>query len=120
MLARYANELATTTTNRNIKLNEVAFHVGTMVAREWVDRVTVEATLWAACESNGLAGEEAEKSRDTMTRALDEGAQQPHEDLEESERQTQASVLADVARAADLFHAPDGTSYADVEIDGHR
>jgi hypothetical protein len=29
-------------------------------------------------------------------------------------------MLAEVARAAELFHAPDGTCFADIEVDGHR
>jgi len=33
---------------------------------------------------------------------------------------SQSDALLELAESADLFHAPDGTSYADVEIDGHR
>ena len=33
---------------------------------------------------------------------------------------TQADILLDLAEAADLFHAPDETGYADLEVDGHR
>ena len=36
-------------------------------------------------------------------------------------RQSQADVLIAVAnRRAELFHAPDGTPYADIEVSGHR
>jgi hypothetical protein len=33
---------------------------------------------------------------------------------------TQPDILVDMAEAADLFHAPDETGYADLEADGHR
>src|SRR5262249_1266160 len=32
----------------------------------------------------------------------------------------QADILIDLAGGAELFHSPDGTSFADLEIDGHR
>jgi hypothetical protein len=33
---------------------------------------------------------------------------------------TQADILIELAQAAEMFHTPDGTGYADVEINGHR
>lgn len=33
---------------------------------------------------------------------------------------TQADILIELAQAADLFHAPDGTGFADLDINGHR
>ena len=33
---------------------------------------------------------------------------------------TQADILIDLARSAELFHAPDGTGFADLDINGHR
>jgi hypothetical protein len=35
-------------------------------------------------------------------------------------RPTQADILIDLAQAAQLFHAPDGTGFADLDINGHR
>src|SRR5262245_19365798 len=35
-------------------------------------------------------------------------------------RKTQADILIELAQAADLFRAPDGTGYADLDINGHR
>jgi len=32
----------------------------------------------------------------------------------------QADILIDLARAADLFHAPDGTALGDLDVTGHR
>ena len=34
--------------------------------------------------------------------------------------QTQADILLRLSQAADLFHASDGTGYADLDINGHR
>ena len=33
---------------------------------------------------------------------------------------TQADILIDLARSAELFHAPDGTAFADIDVNGHR
>jgi hypothetical protein len=35
-------------------------------------------------------------------------------------RPTQADILVDLAKAAELFHAPDTTSYANIDVNGHR
>jgi hypothetical protein len=34
--------------------------------------------------------------------------------------QTQADLLIELAQDAELFHAPDGTGYADIQVNGHR
>ena len=36
------------------------------------------------------------------------------------DRQRQADVLIELAKGAELFHVPDGTGYADLEVNGHR
>jgi hypothetical protein len=33
---------------------------------------------------------------------------------------SQADILIELAQAAELFHAPDGTGFADLDINGHR
>jgi hypothetical protein len=35
-------------------------------------------------------------------------------------KSTQADILIELAEAAELFHAPDDTGYADLDINGHR
>jgi hypothetical protein len=35
-------------------------------------------------------------------------------------RPTQADILIELSRSAELFHAPDGTGFADLDINGHR
>ena len=41
-------------------------------------------------------------------------------DGSEEKARKQSDVLIDLAGEADLFHAPDGTGYADVNVEGHR
>lgn len=36
------------------------------------------------------------------------------------DRPKQADILVELAQAADLFHAPDGSAYADLDVNGHR
>ena len=33
---------------------------------------------------------------------------------------TQADILIDLAQSAELFHAPDSTAFADLDVNGHR
>ena len=44
------------------------------------------------------------------------------EESDETERRgpSQADILIDLAQTAELFHKPDGTGYADLDINGHR
>jgi hypothetical protein len=35
-------------------------------------------------------------------------------------RPKQADILIELAQTAELFHAPDGTGFADIEVNGHR
>jgi Bifunctional DNA primase/polymerase, N-terminal len=66
---------------RNEMANALGFQMGTMVRRGWIDRATVFKAVWAACERNGLAIEEAERTRDTIERAIADGMNSPHPDL---------------------------------------
>ena len=51
--------------------------------------------------------------------ALDEAIAETNEEPGQSTK-SQASVLTSLAQSATLFHAPDWTTYADIEINGHR
>jgi hypothetical protein len=41
-------------------------------------------------------------------------------DREESRRSTQADTLIGLAQEVELFHAPDSTGFADIQVNGHR
>ena len=51
--------------------------------------------------------------------ALDEAIAEKSGDLG-GRGPTQADILVDLAEPAELFHAPDGTGFADLRINGHR
>jgi hypothetical protein len=52
--------------------------------------------------------------------ALDEALAEESGDVGDGRGPPQADILLDIAQAADLFHTPDGTGFADLAIDGHR
>ena len=51
--------------------------------------------------------------------ALDEAIAEENGDMG-GRGPTQADILIELAQAAELFHAPDGTGFADLDINGHR
>jgi hypothetical protein len=50
--------------------------------------------------------------------ALDEAIAEESGDM--GGRPKQADILIDLAQFVELFHAPDGTGFADLDINGHR
>jgi hypothetical protein len=69
---------------RNNVLNVLAFRMGRMVARGWIDRDTVFTTLWHACGVNRLVHDDgAEAVRATIHSGLTAGEKAPHPELPE-------------------------------------
>src|SRR5262249_6802926 len=67
---------------RNECLNKTAHRLGTMVARNWLERAHVEAKLLAACHCNRLIHGDREKSAlATLASGLSAGMAAPHPDL---------------------------------------
>jgi hypothetical protein len=64
---------------RNNKLNAVAYRMGRMVARGWIDRDAVCERLMAAARACGLGKDEAKA---TLLSGLEAGEAEPHPDLE--------------------------------------
>src|SRR6516164_9208476 len=60
------------------------------------------------------------KSAGCRMKALDEAIEEENEDTGGGRRPSQADVLIALAQSAELFHAPDGTGFADIDINGHR
>jgi hypothetical protein len=52
--------------------------------------------------------------------ALDEAIDEENGDTGGGRDPSQADVLIALAQSAELFHAPDGTGFADLDISGHR
>jgi hypothetical protein len=48
------------------------------------------------------------------------GRNGPDESETVERRPKQADILIELAQSAELFHRPDGTGFADIDIDGHR
>src|SRR6516164_7912707 len=60
------------------------------------------------------------KSAGCRMKALDEAIEEENGDTGGGHRPSQADVLIALAQSAELFHAPDGTGFADLDISGHR
>jgi hypothetical protein len=90
-------------------------------------RATIEAAIpWdqaagadtaeTGCEDMNADGEPA-SGADTHEDATDEAGAKG---LRRRRDPTQADTLIQLAQSADLFHAPDGTAFADIDVNGHR
>jgi hypothetical protein len=67
---------------RNNNLNAIAYRMGRMVARDWIDGIDVLSQLAAACEQNGLALDDGRDAvRETIESGLRAGFTRPHQDL---------------------------------------
>jgi hypothetical protein len=85
-----AEELAATAVgDRNNMLHKKAVRLGTMVAREWIDRGTVEAELFNAATACGLVDDDGEAAtRATIRSGINYGIQHPHKDLGDDDGET--------------------------------
>jgi putative DNA primase/helicase len=86
-LDRCAGELAAAAPGgRNELANKVAYRLGRMVARGWIDRAEVEAALLGALEANGYIGDDGLRAAQiTLRSGLDAGERNPHPDLADQE-----------------------------------
>jgi Bifunctional DNA primase/polymerase, N-terminal len=73
---------AATSGSRNELLNKLAFRLGRMIARGWIDRADVEAALTEAMMANGYIAEDGIGAVEaTLKSGLDAGEKDPHPDL---------------------------------------
>jgi len=69
---------------RNNTLNSVAYRLGRMVARGWIEELAVVDGLSQACHSNGLVNDDGLGSvRSTIESGLSAGRAHPHADLQD-------------------------------------
>jgi hypothetical protein len=82
-LARNAAELAAALVGgRNNLANAIAFRMGRMVARGWIDRRQVIDALSQACRANGLARDDGMQAvQGSIERGLAAGMMHPHGDI---------------------------------------
>src|SRR6266540_3711801 len=67
---------------RNETLNAVAFRLGRMIARGWVDKKTVSDALLGACDANNYLREHGHRATTkTIQSGIQAGSKQPHPDL---------------------------------------
>jgi len=78
-----AAELSTAPTGkRNETLNAVAFRMGKMVARGWIDEKTVADALLGACDANRYLREHGHRATmKTIESGIEAGKKEPHPDL---------------------------------------
>ena len=84
-LANCVTEIANATRgSRNNTLNSVAYRLGRMVARGWIEEHAVIERLSQACQNNGLVHDDGMPSvRRTIKSGLTAGRAHPHSDLED-------------------------------------
>jgi putative DNA primase/helicase len=87
-LRRYENELKNAATHGNNLINQHGFHMGTMVARAWIEREEIEKAFRAAI----VHWSDQSKHLETLKRALDDGEKHPHSDLSDEEVITEDGV----------------------------
>jgi hypothetical protein len=69
---------------RNNTLNSVAYRLGRMIARGWIEELAVVDGLSQACRINGLVSDDGlEPVRSTIKSGLTAGRAHPHSDLED-------------------------------------
>ena len=94
-------ELASTAAgNRNEKLNAIAFRLGRMIARGWLNRAAVEGALIGAMYANGYVASDGIKVTEaTLRSGLDAGEKEPHPDLNDRSEPASASPEPAAAQA---------------------
>ena len=82
-----AAELNTTSNGkRNQTLNAVAFRMGRLIAREWIDEKTVADALLGACDANKYLREHGHRATmKTIESGIEAGKKEPHPDLPDRE-----------------------------------
>jgi hypothetical protein len=90
---------------RNATLNKLAFRLGTMTARGWIERDEVVADLLRAAKACGLGEAEA---RTTCRSGLDAGEKDPHPDLPDRQTEQPESVEQTAGRAGTRNGASSG------------
>src|SRR5262245_44104656 len=74
------------TGKRNETLNAVAFRMGKMVARDWIDEKTVTDALLGACDANKYLREHGHRTTmKTIESGIQAGKKQPYPDLPDRE-----------------------------------
>jgi hypothetical protein len=77
---------ATPNGKRNETLNAVAFRMGKLIARDWVDEKTVTEALLGACDANKYLRQHGHRATmKTIESGIEAGRKEPHPDLPDRE-----------------------------------
>jgi hypothetical protein len=93
---------------RNQTLNAVAFRLGRMIERGWIDEKTVASALLGACDANRYLREHGHRATmKTIESGIEAGRKEPHPDLPDRDPSsggdgTAASNLSDRTADSDL------------------
>ena len=116
-LEKCAEELAAAASgSRNETLNKIAFKLGRMIARSWIDRARVEEALIEAITANGYAAEDGiEAVAATLKSGLDAGLKDPYPDLNDDnggngQHQDDSTKETDFEEAATLANGMPATT----------
>jgi hypothetical protein len=123
-----AEELAAAASgSRNGTLNKLAFRLGRMVARGWIERTEVEAALTEAMHANGYVADKGIGAVEaTLKSGLDSGEKEPHPDLADQDETPAAAAAAleppqhpkrTLAEVHELFRKWFGSEYDTDVID---
>ena len=117
-----AAELSTTPNGkRNQTLNAVAFHMGRLIAREWIDEKTVADALLGVCDANKYLREHGHRATmKTIESGIKAGRKEPHPDLPDREPSfsddgTPPSGLSDLSDNRGTKQQANGERYAKRE-----
>src|SRR5262245_853199 len=95
-------ELANSTPGgRNDALNKAAFRLGTMIARGWIPRATVEQRLYEAAGQNGSVKDDGSPAAlATIKSGIDAGLKGPRAELQNRERDHETDQTVSAPEAA--------------------
>jgi hypothetical protein len=104
---------------RNEILNAVAFHLGRMIARDWVDEKIVTDALLEACDKNRYLREHGHSATmKTIRSGIHAGKKEPHPDLPDREpSEGDLTPLSDLSDLSDLSGSQTGKQKSNGE--GH-
>jgi Protein of unknown function (DUF3987)/Bifunctional DNA primase/polymerase, N-terminal len=87
---------AAPTGKRNETLNAIAFRLGRMIARGWVDEKTVADALLGACDTNRYLREHGHRATmKTIESGIEAGRKEPHPDLPDRDPSSGGDGTAD-------------------------
>jgi hypothetical protein len=122
-LARYCTELASKADGdgRNKFLNKALHQMGRMVGAGWIERDKVERDLKQVADSIGMDQRKSAELIGRRNGPVDKGMLEPPRGRRAGGgKPSEKEILLEITEDADLFRSPDGTAFADLDVNGHR